>query len=102
MLTCHSSCDAGVSPVGISDNAVHEVEVHQPEARDRGTQVQVNHILPAHPPQSLAVTHPGQSIHNLLIPGQLDAKPASGYDPVNGHVIDIITAIIVTCVSGEI
>lgn len=37
-------------PVGVPDNAVHEVEVHQAEARHRRAQVKVNDILLADPP----------------------------------------------------
>lgn len=66
-----------VSPVGISHNAVHEVVVHQAEARDWGSQVQVNDILLTHSPQGLAVTHPCQGIHYLLVARQLDAKSAN-------------------------
>ena len=38
------------SPVGIPDDAVHEVKVHEAEAGDRRAQVKINHILPADPP----------------------------------------------------
>lgn len=64
-------------PVGIPDNPVHEVEIHEAEARHRGAQVKVDDVLLADPPQGLAVAHPGQSIHYLLITRQLDAKPVT-------------------------
>lgn len=56
------------------------MEIHQAETRHRGSQVQVDDILLAHPPQSLTVAHPGQGVHYLLIPWQLDAKPATHVD----------------------
>ena len=55
-------------PVSVTYNPVHKVEVHQAKARHRGTQVKVDDILLADPPQGLAVAHPGQSVHDLLIP----------------------------------
>lgn len=72
-----SACSAVMckSPVGIPDDAVHEVVVHEAEARDWRPQVEVNDVLLAYSPQRLAVTHPCQGIHYLLIPWQLDAKP---------------------------
>lgn len=54
-------------PVSVSDNPVHEMEIHQAKARHRGTQVKVDDVLLADPPQGLAVAHPGQSVHYLLI-----------------------------------
>ena len=52
------------------------MEVHEAESGDRRAEVQVNDVLPTDAPQGLAVAHPGQCIHYLLIPRQLNAEPA--------------------------
>ena len=52
------------------------MEVHEAELADRRLQVEVDDVLPAHPLQVLAVTHPCQVVDNLLVPRNLEAVPA--------------------------
>ena len=48
------------------------VEVHEAEFTDRRLQVEIDDMLPAHPLQVLAVTHPRQVVDNLLVPWNLE------------------------------
>ena len=70
------------------------MEVHEAEPGDWRTQVQVDDKLPADTAQGLAVAHPGQGIHYLLVPGQLDAKPVPLTSPgKSAAVILLDTAV---------
>ena len=67
----------GCSPAGISHDPIHQVEVHQPEARDRRLKVEINHVVLAHAAEILRVAHPGEGIYHLVVSGQLVEEPAA-------------------------
>ena len=77
----------GPVPVGIAHDAVHEVVVHEAEARDRWSQVQVNHVLPRNAAQILGVAHPGEGVDDLVVPRQLVAIPAADMTTYSRHII---------------
>lgn len=68
----------GGLPVGFAHDAVHQMVVKQAEAGDRRLHVQVYGVFPRHPPQVLAVAHPCQRVHNLIVAGHLDVEPVQG------------------------
>ena len=65
------------APVGVADDAVHEVVVQEAEARDGRLHVEVDGVLARHAPQVLAVAHPRQRRYHLAVPRHLDVVPAS-------------------------
>jgi hypothetical protein len=55
----HSQAQVTI-PVGISNDAVHQVVVEDPEATYRWMEVQINEILSGHPAKVLGMAHPVQ------------------------------------------
>jgi len=64
------------APVGVAHDALHEVVVHEPEARDGRAQVEIDGVLGRHAPQVLGVAHPGQRADDLLVARHADVEPA--------------------------
>ena len=71
----HGHKHGGMSPVGIPDQALQVMEVHEAKLADWWLQVEVDDVLPADPFQVLAVAHPRQMVDDLLIPWNLEAIP---------------------------